>query len=99
MEKEYGNDFISLVDEDGVEAEFEHIDTLEYNGSVYVALVPVLSGEDESLEGDGELVILKVLTDEEKGEDVLSTIEDDDEYDEVASQFMERLEDYYEIEH
>ncbi|MPN45480.1 hypothetical protein SDC9_193047 [bioreactor metagenome] len=82
-----------------METEFEHIDTLEYNGGVYVALVPVYNAEDESLEGDGELVILKVLTDEEKGEDVLSTIEDEEEYDEVANQFMERLDDFYEIEH
>ena len=31
MSEEYGNDFVTLIDEDGNEVEFEHIDTVEYN--------------------------------------------------------------------
>ena len=30
MSEEYGNDFVTLIDEDGNEVEFEHIDTVEY---------------------------------------------------------------------
>ena len=29
MSDEYGNDFVTLIDEDGNEVEFEHIDTVE----------------------------------------------------------------------
>ena len=32
MSEEYGNDFVTLIDEDGNEVEFEHIDTVEYEG-------------------------------------------------------------------
>ena len=35
MSEEYGNDFVTLIDEDGNEVEFEHIDTVEYNGYIY----------------------------------------------------------------
>ena len=98
MNEELGNDFITLVDEDGVETEFEHVDTLEQGGQTYVALVPVYDKASEVLNDQGELVILKVVLDEETGEEVLSTIEDDDEYDDVADAFADRLEDYYEIE-
>lgn len=98
MGQEYGNDFITLVDEDGVENEFEHIDTVEMNDSIYVALLPVYNSAEESLSDSDELVILKIVTDEESGDELLSTIEDDDEYDEIAQVFAGRLEDYYEIE-
>lgn len=98
MQEDFGNDFITLVDEDGQETEFEHIDTLEQGGQTYVALVPVYDKAEKALSDQGELVILKVIPDEETGEDILATIEDDDEYDDVADAFADRLEDYYEIE-
>ena len=37
MSEEYGNDFVTLIDEDGNEVEFEHIDTVEYEGVTYLA--------------------------------------------------------------
>ena len=40
MSEEYGNDFVTLIDEDGNEVEFEHIDTVEYNGVTYLAFIP-----------------------------------------------------------
>lgn len=98
MSNEYGNDYISLVDENGVETEFEHIDTVELDDDTYVALVPVYDDPVEAVEADGELLILKVVPDEETGEDVLATIEDDEEYDRVSKILMKRLEDYYDVE-
>ena len=67
------------------------------NDSIYVALLPVYNSAEESLSDSDELVILKIVTDEESGDELLSTI-DDDEYDEIAQVFAGRLEDYYEIE-
>ena len=47
MSEEYGNDFVTLIDEDGNEVEFEHIDTVEYEGVTYLAFIPAeLSVED-----------------------------------------------------
>ena len=40
MSEEYKNNFVVLTDEDGNEKEFEHIDTLEDNGTMYLALIP-----------------------------------------------------------
>ena len=42
---EYGPDLLTLVDEEGVEHEFEVVDTLDKDGETYFALVPVM---DES---------------------------------------------------
>lgn len=98
LSKEYGNDFVVLIDEEGIEREYEHIDTLEYMDETYVALVPVPENAEEVLETEGELVILKVIKDENTGEDVLSTIDDDEEYETVGQVFIDRLNDYYEFE-
>lgn len=98
MSNEYGNDYISLVDENGVETEFEHIDTVEMDDETYVALVPVYDDPQEAVEADGELLILKVVPDDDTGEDILATIEDDEEYERVSKILMKRLEDYYDVE-
>lgn len=97
MNDEFGNDFITLIDEEGVEAEYEHIDTLEYNGGTYFALVKAQQDTAEIIDSGDLLVILK-LTIDENGDELLMTIEDDAEYEEVASRFEENLADYYEIE-
>ena len=55
----------------------------------YKALIPVNEdGEEES----SEYVILKCSVDE-NGEDILETIEDDDEFDEIADIFDDEFSD------
>lgn len=58
MEQQYGDDFISITDEDGKEYELEVLAELEHNGSRYLALVPAGSGNDDE-EEDLEVSILK----------------------------------------
>lgn len=96
MAEEYEGMLITLEDEEGVEREFEHVDTLELDGSTYVALVPAFENGEELLEADGELVILKVTLDDD-GEELLVSIEDEAEFDKVAIQFEERLADEFEF--
>ncbi len=99
MSEDYGNDFITLVDEDGIEAEYEHIDTLEYNNEVYFALVKASdNNQQQIIDGDGELIILKLIIDE-NGDEILASIESEEEYDEIAQIFEQNLEEYYDIEH
>lgn len=75
----------TLTDEEGNESQFELIGNLDINGNTYVALVPVdNAGEEE------EYVILKVEEDE-NGEEFLVTIDDDDEFDEVADAFEDEF--------
>jgi uncharacterized protein YrzB (UPF0473 family) len=88
---------ITLLDEEGNEQEFQHLASLEHEGSTYVALVPAYEEPEEVLDSDGELVILKVVFDEESGEDMLAAIEDDDEFDVVSHKFEDMLEDDYDI--
>lgn len=97
MEREPDGTLITLMDEDGNEKEFEHIATMDHNGSSYVALIPAFQEPEELVEGNGQLVILKMVTDE-NGEDILSSIDDDEEFDTVASEFEKLLENEYEIE-
>ena len=94
---EFGNDLVTLVDEDGVETVFEHLDSLEYNGVVYVALVPASGEPEDIIEATGERVVLKNVKDED-GEDVLVTIDDEEEYDNVVMAFEARLEDDFDFE-
>ena len=87
MSEEYGNDFVTLIDEDGNEVEFEHIDTVEYEGVTYLAFIPA----ELSVEEDAEVVIMQVVTDE-NGEGLLEGVEDDDIADAVFNIVMERAE-------
>lgn len=91
MSEEYGNDFITLTDEDGNEIELEHLDTVEYNGQTYMAFFPA----EMSLEDAYELFILKVEL-EDDGEEVLVSLDDEDEEAEMFQIFSERLEETFE---
>ena len=88
MSEDFGNNYVVLTDEDGNEVEFEHIDTVEVDGETYMAFIP------SELDEEAEVVILKVV--EEDGEEVLVSVEDDDEADRVFDIVMERVEDMYE---
>lgn len=89
------DDIVVLVDEDGEEVEFEHIDTIEMNYNEYVVLAP-LDRIDPDQE-DEEVVILKVEHSED-GDDSFITIDDDDELDEVFDEFQSRMEEEYGLE-
>ncbi|MGN0628059.1 MAG: DUF1292 domain-containing protein [Oscillospiraceae bacterium] len=95
MNEDYGNDILTLVDDDGTEREFELIDRVVTEDNEYFALIPTETPDNLS-EDDGQLVILKVV--EEDGEEFLEPIEDDDEFDEISEVFMDRLEEYYDFE-
>ncbi len=96
MDKEFGNDLLTLVDDDGVEHEFEVVDTLELDDEQYMALIPVYGSAQEHLEDDGELVILKVMQDDE--EEFLEPIEDEEEFNKISDLFVNRLEEFYDFE-
>lgn len=95
MAEEYGNDLVSVVDDEGNEHQFEILDAIETDEGRYVALLPVYTDAEAAVEGDGELVILEVVND--NGDDLLVPIEDDEMFDNIATIFEERLADYYEI--
>ena len=88
MSEEFGPEFISITDEDGNEFELEYVETIEYQGQVYMAFFPADTGEAEN-EDEGGLIILKVI--EVDGEEQLSTLDSEEELEAVYDQFMEAL--------
>lgn len=95
-DQEYNPDLITVQDDEGNEHIFEELDRIETDQGRYVAMLPTFDSEEEMLESDSELIILKVI--EEGDETFLAAIEDDDEFDEVADIFEERLQDIFEID-
>lgn len=96
MNNEYNPDIITLSDDDGKEYTFEVLDAIETDESRYLALLPIFDDPQKMLEESGELVIVKVG--EDNGEEYFYEIEDDDEYETIADAFIDRLEDFFEIE-
>ena len=85
-ENNYESAVFTLTDEDGNEIEFEVIGQHEMNGEHYVALLPV--DEEVNTESDNvewEYVILKLA--KEGDEEILITVDDDDEFDDIADYF------------
>ena len=97
MEENFGPDFITVTDEEGNDFELELVDTLEHRGITYYAMFPAVeedeaTGEPKDVDADDEeygLVIMKGI--EENGEELLSTLDSDEELDEVYELFMERF--------
>lgn len=96
MTDDYNPDIVSLTDDEGKEYKFEILDAIETDMGRYLALLPTFDDPKKMLEDSGELVIVKVT--EEDGEEFFSEIEDDDEYETIADAFIDRLEDFFEIE-
>lgn len=76
MEKE---NIFTLTDEEGNESEFELLGELSLDDNTYLALIPLDGDEDE-------YVILRVEVDE-NGDELLVTIDDDDEFERIADTF------------
>ena len=82
-EELYGDEIFTLTDEEGNENEFALLGSTEIDGVTYLALEPV----DEN--PDGEYVILKIEKDGD--EEILVTIDDDEEFYRVADFFEDEL--------
>jgi uncharacterized protein YrzB (UPF0473 family) len=85
MNDEYGSDFITITDEDGQEYELELLDTLEDNGTLYLALLV----EDDKTGEDGNMVIMKQVV--ENGEEILSTLDSDEEVERIYGLFLDQM--------
>ena len=85
MSEEFGPDFITVTDEDGQEFELELLDVLEKDDTIYHAFIPAGAGEEEEV----DIILLKAV--EENGEEILSTLDSEEELEEIYALFMERL--------
>ena len=87
-------DIVVLLDENGEEVEFEHLDTIEMNGNEYVVLLP-LDEESESEDDEIDEVVILRIEHGDDGEDSFVTIDDEDEMNEVFEEFRIRMEEEY----
>lgn len=78
-------EFVTLVDETGKVCEFELIDEVEIDGNRYFAII---AAEDVD-KTFCEYGIVKLVV--EDGEEMLTSVDDDDEYYKVADYFDEHL--------
>ena len=88
-------DIITLVDEDGVEHEFEIADIMEMDNNHYMALIPVIENPNEFLNDPGELIVLKVVAD--GAEEYLEAIEEEEEFNKISAEFIKRLGEEYDF--
>ena len=86
---------VALVDENGEEMQFEHLDTIEMNDNQYVVLLP-MEEQDEEEKDEDEVVILKIEQ-SDNGEDAFVGIEDEDELNSVFEEFKYRMEEEFEF--
>ena len=81
---------LTLTDENGVDTDFEYLDSIEYEGKEYLILLPV---DDEA----SEVVILEVEPHGDKDETYV-TVNDEDTLSAVYEIFKERFKDIFTFE-
>ncbi len=91
MENEENIGIIELIDENGEAVQFEHLDTLELDGTTYVVLTPYSENEEE----ESDVYIMKIVN--EDGEDILVTVEDGKTIQKVFEEFKERTKDDFDF--
>ena len=89
MSEEFGSDFITIIDDDGQEFELEVLDEMTYNGETYVAFLPADMKEDDP---DYGIIILRSVEDE-NGDELFESTEDEDQRNDVYAHFMVLLSD------
>lgn len=71
------SNLVELTDEDGVTTKFGYLATVEHDGGTYVVLEVAENEGEADMDDEGEVIILKVETDE-NGEDFYVSVDDDD---------------------
>lgn len=95
-ELDYSPDLYTLIDEEGNEQAFELLDVMEIDDNRYFALLPFYEDPSEMLEDDGEIVVLKAeMVDDEE---MMASIDNDEEYERIGNLFLEKLAHMYEEE-
>lgn len=97
-EEMYEPDIISVNDEDGNEILFELLERYETDDDVYVAITEYRDDDEDIVEADFEVIILKVVTDD-NGDEYLEEIQDEMEYEQVSEILMSKVEEKFDVEY
>ena len=86
MDEDFGSSYITIEDEDGNEFELEQLAELEYEGRNYAAFLPADMDEDDP---DYGYILLRI--EEENGDEVFCSVDDEQELAAVYEAFMAQL--------
>lgn len=85
---DYSDNIISISDDEGNDFELLVLDEADMNGVHYLALT---EAKDPEAEENLEVIILKVVEDEASGEDMLSTVDSDEELEAIYQIFENQM--------
>lgn len=85
---DYSDNIISISDDEGNDFELLVLDEADMNGVHYLALT---EAKDPEAEENLEVIILKVVEDEASGEDMLSTVDSDEELEAIYQIFEDQM--------
>ena len=86
------DNIVELTDDDGVVSKFEYLATVPYEGDEYVALLVLDEDGNELDEEDSEVIILKIEQDE-NGEDIYVSVDDDELSQKIFDLFIASLDE------
>ena len=86
---------VTMLDEEGNEHEFEHVDSFPFNGETYVVLIPT---EEEVAAVEADEVLFFTLQTDEEGNEELTFVEDEAELDMAFEEFKKRMSDEFDFE-
>ena len=90
MDDSFGSTIVELIDDEDNKYQLEHLDTIELEDRLFMAFTPVAE-EGEDYEEEVGIIILE--SQEEDGEEIFATVEDEALLDRVFERFMERIEE------
>lgn len=85
---DFGDNIISISDEEGNDFDLLILDEADLNGVHYLALTEATNPEEEE---NLEVIILKVITDAATGEDMLSTVDSEEELEAIYQVFEDQM--------
>lgn len=97
-EEYYEPDILSVSDEDGNELLFELLERYETDSDVYVAITRYYETDEEIIDADNEVIILKVQNDD-NGEEYLIEIDDEMEFEQISDILMAKVEEKFDVEY
>lgn len=96
-EEYYEPNIISVNDDEGNEILFELLEKQEIDGTTYVAITRYYETDEEIVNADYEVLILKVI--EENNNEYLIEIDDEEEYNTVSDILMKMVEEEFDVEY
>lgn len=83
------NEIVTLTADDGSTARLEYMASIEYEGATYAAFYPELEEDEDILDADYDMIILK-LTEVPEGQ-AFDMLEDEELEETLGELFMEKI--------